>query len=118
MEYQPDLWIVVKITTQNKKLYKVFATWRGGYLGSDSWQMNSGITQARLAGDVWEFVGHSGSVYQCHKNSWGTSGYSSAILMNLILDATRANMKIELVDENTNWASVDYDPLQQFINTK
>jgi hypothetical protein len=118
MEYQPDLWIVVKITSPKKKLYKVFASWRGGYAGSDSWQMNSGIVQARLVGDVWEFVGHSGSVYCCRKDSWGTTGYSSAVLMNLIVDAKLANMKIELMYEETDWSSLDYDPLQQFISSK
>ena len=47
-EYRPDRWVVVKIVTATECLYKVFATWSGGYSSSDSWKMNSGITHATL----------------------------------------------------------------------
>ena len=48
MEYCPDRWLVVKITTKEtgKVHYRVFATWHGGYLGSDSWKLNSDIIVA------------------------------------------------------------------------
>ena len=46
--YNPDLWVVVKITgnKDNPPCHKVFATWSGGYAGADTWKLNSGITQA------------------------------------------------------------------------
>ena len=37
----PDKWLVLKIGD----LYKVYGTWYGGYLGSDSWKINSGIVK-------------------------------------------------------------------------
>lgn len=45
MEYCPDRWLVLKFTedTTGKVDYRVFATWCGGYLDCDSWQLNSGI---------------------------------------------------------------------------
>ena len=65
-DYSPDRWVIVKIVTPKERLYKVFACWSGGYGGSDSWKMNSGITRAMLVDDRWEFDGYSGSVYSCH----------------------------------------------------
>jgi hypothetical protein len=114
-EYTPDRWVVVKIVTPKQRLYKVFATWSGGYTGSDSWQMNSGITQANLVDDRWEFKGYSGSVYSCYKNAYGTNGYGGRVLQNFIdkMPAQRATM--EVMPESTDWATLDYDALQQFV---
>ena len=114
---QPDRWLVVKIVTPKQQLYKVFATWHGGYTGSDSWQMNSGITQATLVDDCWEFKGYSGSVYTCHKNAYGTNGYGQAVLNNLLSQARTQGIKIEILDRDTDWASLPYDPLAQWISS-
>ena len=51
-DYTPDRWVIVKIVTPKERLYKVFASWSGGYNGSDSWKMNSGITQASLVDEA------------------------------------------------------------------
>lgn len=113
--YTPDRWVVVKITTDKKRLYKVFASWSGGYTGSDSWQMNSGITQATLVEDRWLFLGHSGSVYSCYKDAYGTNGYSSNILQGFINKMPSQGATMEIMPESTDWANLDYDVLQQFI---
>ena len=55
-DYSPDRWVVVKIVTAKERLYKVFASWSGGYGGSDSWKMNSGITRASLVGSLTAIV--------------------------------------------------------------
>ena len=52
-DYAPDKWLVVKITTDKEPLYKVFACWYGGYLGSDSWQFNSGIVKVEFVDDYY-----------------------------------------------------------------
>ena len=114
-DYSPDRWLIVKIVTPKERLYKVFASWSGGYGGSDSWKMNSGITQARLVDDRWEFDGYSGSVYSCHKESYGVSGYNGNVLQNFINKATEIDAVIEIMPGDTNWSNLDYDPLQQFI---
>ena len=113
--YQPDRWLVVKIVTPTQRLYKVFATWWGGYTGSDSWQMNSGITQATLVGDIWEFEGHSGSVYTCHKNAYGTNGYGGGVLQGFIDKMPTQGATMEVMPESTDWATLEYDALQQFV---
>lgn len=113
--YTPDRWVVVKITTDKKRLYKVFASWSGGYTGSDSWQMNSGITQATLVEDRWLFLGYSGSVYSCYKDSYGTNGYGGNVLQGFIDKMPSQGATMEVMPESTDWANLDYDALQQFI---
>jgi hypothetical protein len=114
-DYQPDRWLVVKIITPKQQLYKVFATWSGGYTGSDSWQMNSGITRATLVGDSWEFEGYSGSVYSCHKHAYGTNGYGGNVLQGFINKMPAQGATMEIMPESTDWATVAYDALQQFV---
>jgi hypothetical protein len=114
-EYSPDRWVIIKITTAKEHLYKVFACWSGGYTGSDSWKMNSGITHATLVDNHWEFSGYSGSVYSCHKDSYGTNGYGGNVLQRFIDAAPEQDARIEIMPEDTNWAQVPYDALQQFV---
>jgi hypothetical protein len=95
----------------------VFATWSGGYGGSDSWKLNSGIVRATLVGDRWEFDGSSGSVYSCHKDAYGTNGYGGAVLNNMISQAQDQDIPIEVMDEDTDWAQLEYDPLAQWVQT-
>jgi hypothetical protein len=114
-EYKPDRWVVVKIVTPTERLYKVFASWSAGYGGSDSWKMNSGITRASLVDDRWEFDGYSGSVYSCHREAYGTNGYGGNVLQNFINKMPDQGASMEVMPETTNWATLDYDALQQFI---
>jgi hypothetical protein len=114
-DYTPDRWVIVKIVTPENRLYKVFASWYGGYNGSDSWKMNSGITQARLVDDSWEFDGSSGSVYSCHKDAYGTNGYGGHVLQNFIDKMPGQGATMEIMSRDTDWANLDYDALQQFI---
>ena len=55
MKYNtPDNWVVVKV---GEGIYKVLAGWSGGYLTSDSWKLNSGISEVKDDGDHWLFIG-------------------------------------------------------------
>lgn len=79
-EYRPDRWIVLKLKSNNKCVYKVMGGWYGGYLGSDSWRINSGITRVELDGDNYVFHGYSGSTYVCNKASYGATVLMSSVL--------------------------------------
>jgi hypothetical protein len=79
-EYKPDRWVVLKITDNDKVGYKVMGGWYGGYLDSDSWRINSGISKVELDGDTYKFYGYSGSIYLCHKDSYGTTMLMSSVL--------------------------------------
>jgi hypothetical protein len=116
-DYRPDRWTVLRIHATGQVIYKVFASWSGGYTGSDSWKLNSGITRATLVEDRWEFDGSSGSVYSCHKDAYGTNGYGQAILNNLLTQAKEQNIQIDVLDRDTDWAVLNYDPLAQWVKS-
>jgi hypothetical protein len=116
-DYTPDRWMVLRIHTPTEILYKVFASWSGGYAGSDSWKLNSGITRATFSDPYWEFYGSSGSVYSCHKDGYGTNGYGGMVLSNLISNAQAQGIQIEVMEGETNWAQLEYDPLAQWVRT-
>jgi len=82
----PDKWAIVKIVsplTDGKPVYKVLASWYGGYLYGDSWKLNSGIEKIKRVKDKILFYGFSGSVYQGTKTNYGVSIYSQSIFNNL-----------------------------------
>ena len=70
-EYNPDSWVVIKMTHNDKTFYKVLGGWSGGYLNGTSWRLNSGIDRVELEDDVYKFYGASGSTYRCHKENYG-----------------------------------------------
>ena len=103
--YVPDKWIIIKTVGKTETLYKVFACWYGGYGGSDSWQMNSGIKSVGEGEDCWLFEGYSGSIYKCRKSSYGLSNYGASVLMSFINRAKEQDMIIEML-EDTDWKAV------------
>lgn len=63
--YFPEGWEIVLF---GKKDYRVFGTWRGGYLDGDSWRLNSGIVEIQEEEDKYLIFGSSGSCYVCLKH--------------------------------------------------
>ena len=109
-DYNPDKWLVVKITGKDTPpVHKVFACWYGGYLGSDSWKLNSGITRAYEEGHCFMFDGSSGSTYACHKTTYGASSYGYGVLENLVTKALDNGVTIEVLPEETNWLEINYE---------
>lgn len=98
--YTPDVWVVLEfdapeLTTPTRK---VFAGWYGGFAGSDSWKLNSGITETRRDGDWFEFDGYSGSTYRCHSNNYKMSGLMHGVLANWLTRADeRGDTKIRVL---------------------
>ena len=83
--HTPDRWVIV----EQGDIYKVFASFSGGYLDGDSWSLNSGIKDVEIDGDYFLFHGESGSVYRCHKDSYGTTGYGAFVLADSELKALK-----------------------------
>lgn len=77
--YTPDKWILIKISGDSPH-YRVFGSWYGGYLGADSWRMNSGITKCSFDGENYIFEGSSGSKYVCYKDAYGASMYGWSVI--------------------------------------
>ena len=103
-EYTPDRWMIVKITNKNVSHYRVFACWYGGFAGTDSWQMNSGIVSVTLDEDgYYHFKGSSGSIYHCHRKTYGISGYGASVLARMSKSTT-----IEQLPEEINPLELNY----------
>ena len=83
--YTPDVWEMIEFYSPNHgTAEKILGGWYGGWGGSDSWQLNSGITKYEIVGDWIEFTGYSGSVYRCHKSHRKLSGYTSSIFNSFV----------------------------------
>ena len=79
-KYIPDKWVVIELDYDGIKTQKILSSWYGGWAGSDSWRLSSGITEVEELEDSFIIKNHSGSVYTCFKGSYGMSFYTSNIL--------------------------------------
>ena len=107
--YTPDNWVVLKLKAGklDRGLYKVLAGWSGGYLDGDSWRMNSGITKVTEEGDYLLFHGYTGSIYRCHKQSYGLR-MNNAGVYNSLKEKEGFEGQVTLMNENTDWMSVEW----------
>ena len=99
--YQPDNWIILKIlddTIEGGYYYKVLAGWSGGYLDGDSWRMNSGIDRIEQTDTHYDFIGESGSVYRCHKESETVRMNIGGILATLKKEYPDKVIQVEVAD--------------------
>lgn len=100
--YTPDHWVIVKLEGEKVPegiLYKVLAGWYGGYVGADSWKLNSGITKIVDKGDYYVIEGYSGSRYLCFKDSERMSSYTASIFKDLATQLEgKATMEIISVE--------------------
>lgn len=79
----PDKWLMVQVPDEPSP--RIFATWAGGYLGSDEWRLNSGIKSIEEQEGYYDVIGESGSLYRCTKDMLGVaSAYNRATLDTLI----------------------------------
>ena len=99
-DYTPDRWVVLEMSSDKQEpVLKVFAGWYGGFAGSDSWKLNSGITETRCEDGNYEFDGYSGSTYYCHANAYGMSSYMMSVLLGWQKKfEERPDIKIRLLD--------------------
>ena len=98
-QYTPDRWVVLEFVTPDETFQKVFAGWYGGFTQGDSWKLNSGITETRKDGDLFEFDGYSGSTYVCHSSGYGMSAYMASVLANWQDQAfERGDIQINVLD--------------------
>jgi hypothetical protein len=108
-EYNPDKWVMLKFNHNGKDIYKVLASWYGGFTQGDSWKLNSGVTKVEQEGDLFMFHGSSGSVYVCHKKTYGMSAYTMGILSSFQQQVDEAEgVTLELLPEDSNWMEIDY----------
>ncbi|MCP4437540.1 MAG: hypothetical protein GY810_01170 [Aureispira sp.] len=106
--YTPGLWVIIEITPKGKEtFFRVFGTWRGGYLDGEHWRLNSGITEVEVDGDYYNFYGSSGSLYRCGKKAKGMSGWSAGIAEGIVQDINSV--------EGTSAKILDPDELDSYL---
>lgn len=84
-EYTPDRWVIIG----DGKNFKIFGSWSGGYLGSDSWRLSSGlleVIQDEENEDILLGKNYSGSVYNLRKTGQGISSAFCASVLNGLLE--------------------------------
>lgn len=97
----PERYIILKLPDN---LYKVYATWAGGYLGADRWKLNSGIEKVEEDDDYYYFIGFSGSCYKCYKKAYGTITAYGLANLNRILELGKG--KIKAMEDVPDWNSI------------
>jgi hypothetical protein len=102
--YEPDNWVVIKVKGDDPH-YRVLAGWSGGYITSDSWRMNSGITRVKEDEHSFYFYGATGSCYKCRKTAYRLRMNNAHIWAAL---QEQHGDKVEIMDGGTKWAEVDW----------
>ena len=105
-EYNPDSWVVLRMTHKDQIIYKVLGGWSGSYVDGSSWRLNSGTTKAEydISNDVWRFHGSSGSVYIVDPDNYGVR-MATANIWNTMKTTYPDN--VELLD-NQDWSKFDF----------
>lgn len=98
---KPDRWVIIKLPD----CYKVLGTWLGGYLDGDYWRLNSGIESVSEDEDFYYFTGYSGSIYKCHKKTYGTSSYTQGILEGIIKKLN--NSEVNVLESTYNFLELN-----------
>ena len=103
-EYTPDVWVVLEFDAPQLEtpIRKVFAGWYGGFAGSNSWKLNSGITKVRKVDGWFEFDGYSGSIYRGKPGNYHMSSLMHGVYANWLKQADErgdVTIKILSLDE-------------------
>jgi len=97
--YNPDVWVIVKIQAPGKEEYhRVLGGWYGGYAGTDSWRLSSGVTRVVDKGSYFEVYNHSGSMYNCPKHSEKLSLYTQSIFSHYEKESKDKGWVFEIVE--------------------
>lgn len=110
MKTTPDKWVIISISKDDEDtIYKVFASWIGGYLNGDAWRLNSGIKDIKKIDNNYIISGFSGSEYICHENSYGIIGsHNELVLENIKAEARKKSYIIEIIKED-NLSNIQID---------
>jgi len=105
MNYYPDNWVVLKLSTEYDTMYKLLAGWSGGYLDGDSWRINSGITRCEMYEDMLAFYGETGSCYYVHKDTYRLSMATAGIYDQIKMHYGEI---VTMLEADADWLNIDY----------
>lgn len=103
--YTPDCWEILRVTRNDGDVIdKVIAGWYGGFAGSNSWKISSGIESVIEHDDHYEMPQSSGSTYLLGKGTRRMSGLMMSIYSSFVTQMVESDMgTLELLE--------DIDPL-------
>ncbi|MBA6416939.1 hypothetical protein H4J50_13020 [Colwellia sp. 6M3] len=104
--YKPDGLVILKFTPANEKhYYKIFGSWRGGYLNGGAWRLSSGSEEPPVlskCGLFWIWEQYSGSCYELTVNEEdGHTYYTGNVLSRMIDKSSPSEVLIEKVKLDT-----------------
>lgn len=97
-QYRPDAWVIVELGPPDARYHRVLGGWYGGFAGSNSWRLSSGITRIEKDGYEWKVHNESGSIYHCHHSCERTTSLTEGILMSYASDTEVAAKQVQLED--------------------
>jgi len=103
-QYTPNRWEIIEVVNNlsGEVIHKILGSWYGGFAGSDSWRLSSGIEKVIDKGDHWEIPQSSGSVYTCYKTSQGMSAYTSGVYDNYKSELEKSDLGTMKIIQITN----------------
>lgn len=111
MSYNPDSWVVLKITSPGHgTVYKILAGWYGGYQNGDSWKINSCIIKVEIdpTDNFYLVSGWSGSVYKCNKKLERMSGIMAMIYQNYA---------DKFAEDPEKYGAIEIISMEDYLNT-
>lgn len=105
-KYNPDSWVIIKMTHKDQTFYKVLGGWSGGYIAGTSWRLSSNIEKCEydISNDRWLFHNSSGSIYYTHPDSYGLR-MSNAGIWNQMKE--KYPDQVTLLD-NCDWSTFNF----------
>lgn len=97
-EYSPDCWVVVEIAHKETKVFRILASWFGGFAGANSWKLGSTIEHVIKHKEFFEFKNSSGSTYYCQPSVYKMSMLSASIYNGFCADVAAAGGTIRILD--------------------
>lgn len=103
--YRPHSWKLVKLVSpEYGTIYKVLASWYGGFAGANSWKLSSGVEGVIQDENLITLPQSSGSVYELHRNAEHVSSLIGSVFLSFEADL-----------EKSGKGSIEYVTLDELI---
>lgn len=101
--YTPDAWVIIEVDSpEHGKISKILAGWYGGFGGSNSWKISSGIVDFVQHKDyvnvVYKSLQHSGSSYVLFAGSERLTALTAGILSEYQEKLSEIGATMQVVD--------------------
>lgn len=101
--YTPDAWVIIEVDSpEHGKISKILAGWYGGFGGSNSWKISSGIVDFvefySPDSAVYKSLQHSGSSYVLYKRAERLTVLTAGILSEYQEKLSEIGATMQVID--------------------